>query len=81
MSEEKTLAEKIGARLAKYIGENNARVAMKTFVPRAVGVSPEKLTLPQVPAVLEAMLPMLRTLLGAQAAQKLIDDIKKEYQS
>jgi hypothetical protein len=78
MNQEEKLFEAVGGLLGKYIGANNARVALKTFVPRAVGVSAEKLSREHLPAVLEAMLPMLRTFLGQQAAGKVIEEIKKE---
>jgi len=62
MNQEEKLFEAVGGLLGKYIGANNARVALKTFLP----------------AVLAAMLPMLRTFLGQQAAGKVIEEIKRE---
>jgi hypothetical protein len=59
-------------RLAAYLGPNTARVALRTFSERIGGRPPEELTREDVGPLLEALRPMLRTLLGRQRAEDLL---------
>ncbi len=61
--------ETITARLSEYLGPHTARVAVRTFSARAGG-SPA--------ALLEALRPMLRTLLGRARAEQLLGDLQRE---
>ncbi len=72
-------SDRICEILAEYIGPNNARVALKTFSLKTTGVEVEEITPGKVPALLDGMRPMLKTLLGAEAAEKLIEDIRREF--
>ncbi len=69
--ETRTVQEIIVARLAMFLGPHTARVALKTFAARS-GRSPEALTRADVPEVLAALLPMLRTLIGRERAESLV---------
>jgi hypothetical protein len=71
-------SEHVTARLAAFLGPHTARNALKTFATRTLGRAPEELTVADVPALLEALRPMLRTLLGDDSARALVDQIKKE---
>jgi hypothetical protein len=59
-------------RLAVYLGPNTARAALKTFAQKSVGVPPEKMSPEQAKRLLEALRPMLKTLLGAAQADQLV---------
>ena len=65
-------------RLATYLGANTAATAVRTFSKRALGRAPEELTAADLPALLEALHPMLRTLLGSSQADLLLAAIRKD---
>jgi hypothetical protein len=70
--------EHLTARLSAFLGPHTARSALKTFSTRTLGRAPEELTRADVPALMAALRPMLRTLLGDESAKALIDQISKE---
>jgi hypothetical protein len=74
-----TVADRIGRRLGRYLGPHTGRVAVKTFAARALGRGPETLTVHDVPAMNEALRPMLRTLLGRQRCEIVIQHILGEF--
>ena len=51
---------------------------MKTFAHKSVGVAPEKLTAEQAKRLLEALRPMLKTLLGAAVSDQLVANMGLE---
>ena len=76
MPESKT-SNKLIELLAGYLGPHNARVAVKTFTTKA-GYSPENLDVEHVDDVLEALKPMLNTLLGRGAAAGALARMREE---
>jgi hypothetical protein len=70
----------IAARLALYLGPHTARVALKTFADRIGGQAPEALTRAQVPELLAALRPMLRTLLGRERAEGVVRQLSQEFE-
>src|SRR5260221_354591 len=52
-------------RLSVYLGPNTARNALRSCAQKTVGIAAEELTLGQAQTVVEALRPMLKTLLGA----------------
>ena len=73
-----TISARIEARLAPLLGPNMARNATRTFCQRTLQMEPEALTLDDVPRLLAALRPALRTLLGAATAEHLLDEISRE---
>jgi hypothetical protein len=73
-----TVRERIEARLAPLLGPNMARTATRTFSQRALQVEPEALTRADVPRLLAALRPALRTLLGAVTTEQLLEEIARE---
>ena len=71
-------AELLRERVARYLGPNTARNALKIFSERTFGVPAEALRVPQVLELAEALRPMLRTLLGAGQAEQLLESIRKD---
>ncbi len=69
--------EQLQQRLGAFLGENTARVAIATFAKKSVNKTPEQLMPADVPAVLDAIAPMLRTLLGEESAKSLLESIRK----
>lgn len=78
MGEERSPAEIIAASLATYLGPNTARTAVRTFADRALARRPEDLTRADVPALLDALRPMLRTLIGQTAADLVLSEIREQ---
>jgi hypothetical protein len=74
-----TVADRIAAQLARYLGPHTARVAVKTFSQRGLGRGAETLTVADVPAVSQALRPMLRTLVGKQRAEVVLQQILREF--
>lgn len=72
------LADIVATHLAPYVGPHTARVAVKTFAQKAVGRGPETLTYKDMPALMDALRPMLRTLLGKAAGEAAVAAISKE---
>jgi hypothetical protein len=80
-SGEKTIADRIADRLAVYLGPHTGRVAVKTFSLKALGRGPETLEIGDVPALEQALRPMLRTLLGSARAELVLAEIRRELRA
>ena len=52
-------------------------MAVKSFSQRALKVTPDALTLAQLPALLEALRPMLHTMVGSVSTEALLNDIQR----
>jgi hypothetical protein len=74
-----TIADRLALRLARYLGPHTARVAVKTFAARGLGRGPETLTLSDVPAMTQALRPMLRTLVGKQRCEIVLQQILGDF--
>ena len=68
-------AEVIADALTVHLGPSTARTAVRTFASRA-GLSVEALSPADAPRLLEALRPMLRTLLGATPADDVLEGIR-----
>ena len=67
-------------RLAVYLGPNTARNAIKTFAERALGTAPDAVTREQVPRLIEALRPMLKTLVGAAKSDSICAQLVVELE-
>ena len=72
-------AEVIRERLTRFVGPFTAKTAVQTFAKESLGIHADAVTLAQVPQLLEALGPLLRTLLG-KSADEVIDQLKRELQ-
>jgi hypothetical protein len=72
------IADRVAARLALYLGPHTGRVAVKTFALKALGRGPETLTLADVPALQQALRPMLRTFVGRAQCEIVLTQIARE---
>ena len=68
------IAEKIQNYLAALLGANTARVAVKTFAEK-IGRKPETLQRADLATLAQSMHGMLKTLCGAEKADKAVKDI------
>ncbi len=72
-----SIAQQVAEHLSPYLGPFNAGVAVKSFSLRALKLAPDALTLAQLPALLEALRPMLHTMVGSLSAEALLNDIQR----
>jgi hypothetical protein len=61
-----------------FLGPHTARNALRTFSQAALGRIPDRMDRNEAELVVAAMTPMLRTLLGADAASKLTADLREK---
>ena len=78
MSETNSVAAVFVRHLAAYLGQHTAPMAIKTFAKQALGTGPEQLRLSDTSKLLDAMRPMLSTLIGKQRAEEVATLIRRE---
>lgn len=71
-------ADLIAERLTAYLGRNTARTAVRSFADRALGRKPEEIGPEDGPRLVEALRPMLRTLLGQSSADLVVTELMQE---
>jgi hypothetical protein len=71
----RTPVEVIAEALTVHLGPSTARTAVRTFASR-LGLSPDQVSHEDAPRLLEALRPMLRTLLGPRPADQVLDGIR-----
>lgn len=69
-------ADVVREQLATYVGAFTAKNAVQMMAKQSAGAAPEALTPAQIPALLDALGPMLRTLLGKAGAEKVVTEIR-----
>jgi hypothetical protein len=69
-------ADVVREHLSVYLGAFTARSSVQMMAKQALSAAPESITLAQIPALLEALGPMLRTLLGKGGAEKVVAEIQ-----
>jgi hypothetical protein len=73
-----TPAEIVRTKLSQYLGPFTAKNAVQMVAKQSIGTDPDQVTRTQVPALIDALGPTLRTLLGKATAEKVAADIRKE---
>jgi hypothetical protein len=71
-------ADTIRDHLIRYIGPFTAKNAVQMFAKQSLGVDADSVTMSQAATLVDALSPMLRTLLGRQSAEKVIEQLKRE---
>jgi len=74
---ERSIADQVAEQLSPFLGEFNAKIAVKTFAQRTLKVAPEAISLGDLPALLDALRPMLHTFVGQASADALLDRIRR----
>jgi hypothetical protein len=72
-----TVAQQVAEHLSPYLGPFNAGVAVKTFAQKALKQTPDALTLEHLPVLLEALRPMLNTMVGSTSTEALLSNIQR----
>lgn len=78
VSETRLPVDVVRMRLAQYLGPFTSKNAVQMMAKQALAIDPDHLTRAQVPTLIEAMGPTLRTLLGKAGAEKVADEIRRE---
>jgi hypothetical protein len=73
-----TPAEVLRTKLSQYLGPFTAKNAVQMVAKQAAGTDADSVTRAQVPALIDALGPTLRTLLGKATAEKVANDIRTE---
>ncbi len=73
-----SIAEQVADHLTTWLGKHNAKNAVKMFSMRALNRPCETIQIEDLPMLLEALRPMLRTLVGEESAELVLTDIKKK---
>ncbi len=73
-----TPAEVVRTKLSQYLGPFTAKNAVQMVAKQTAGTDADHVTRAQVPALIDALGPTLRTLLGKATAEKVANDIRKE---
>ena len=71
-------AEVVREHIARYLGPFTSKTAVQMMSRQKLGTEPDRVTREQVPALLDALGPTLRTLLGKSGADTVADEIRKE---
>ncbi len=79
MAEQKP-AQIIREQLSRYLGPFTASNAVQMFARQALSMEPDNVTAADVPKLLDALGPMLRTLLGKEGAQNVVDQLRREVE-
>jgi hypothetical protein len=71
-------AEVVCQHLSRYLGPFTSKTAVKMMSKQKFGAEPDGVTREQVPALLDALGPTLRTLLGKNGAETVVVEIRRE---
>jgi hypothetical protein len=72
-----SIAQQVAEHLSPYLGPFNAGIAVKTFSQKALQRAADTLTGEHLPALLEALRPMLNTMVGRESTDALLADIQR----
>jgi hypothetical protein len=72
------LSEVVLRALSVYLGPHAARSAVRNFSERTLGKPPDALTSADIPALIDALKPMLETLLGSDQAEHVLTRLAEE---
>ena len=64
--------------IARYLGPFTSKTAVQMMAKQKLGTDADHITREQVPELLEALGPTLRTLLGKSGADTVVAEIKRE---
>jgi hypothetical protein len=67
-------------RLAVYLGPHTARSALKTFADKKLRMPPEQMSASDAQRLVEALRPMLKTLVGAAQCDRIVAQLNLELE-
>jgi hypothetical protein len=78
MESVKRPADVVREHIARYLGPFTSKTAVQMMARQALSTDSESVTREQVPTLLEALGPTLRTLLGKGGAETVVNEIRRE---
>lgn len=73
--------DRVHRRLEKFIGPHTARLAIKTFSQKSLGVPPDQIRDGEVPNLVRALRPLLRSMLGETQGEQIVQQLLSEIES
>jgi len=70
-------ADDVEETLARWLGPNTARNAVRVFSERSLKKPPGALTAADLPELLRALQPMLRTLVGTEQSNEILAQLER----
>jgi hypothetical protein len=67
-------------RLAVYLGPHTARTALRTFADKTLAGPPEHMSSVEARRLVEALRPMLKTLVGAAQCERIVSQLNVELE-
>jgi hypothetical protein len=67
-------------RLAVYLGPHTARSALRTFADKTLRTAPEQMSAAEARRLVEALRPMLKTLVGAAQCDRIVTQLNIELE-
>jgi hypothetical protein len=67
-------------RLAVYLGPHTARSALRTFADKTLTKAPEEMSAAEARRLVEALRPMLKTLVGAAQCERIVSQLAIELE-
>jgi hypothetical protein len=64
--------ERVQRRLAHYLGPHTARLSLKTFAQKQFGRPAEQLSAAELPELVRALRPLVRSVLGDTGGERLL---------
>ena len=74
---ERTIADIIIEKLSVPLGPNVAKMAIRSFAKKSGMSGPEKLTVADVPKLIEEIRPMLNVMIGKAPTEAMLADISR----
>ena len=71
--------DRVHRRLEKFIGPHTSRLAIKTFSQKTLGLTPEQVRDREVPDLIRALRPLLRSMLGEARGERVVEQLLAEF--
>lgn len=73
--------DRVQLHLEKFIGPHTSRLAIKTFSQKTLGVLPDQVRDREVPDLIRALRPLLRSMLGEAQGERVVEQLLAEFQA
>jgi hypothetical protein len=73
--------DRVHRRLEKFIGPHTSRLAIKTFSQKTLGVLPDQVRDSEVPDLIRALRPLLRSVLGEAQGERVVEQLLAELRA
>jgi len=73
--------DRVHRRLEKFIGPHTTRLAIKTFSQKTLGMTPDQVRDREVPDLIRALRPLLRSMLGEAQGEQIVEQLLSEFKT